>query len=81
MEGGSWHPRGPLNKPPDPHEYVILDWSEVDSAAFDAFVRLIKTTGYKAQYRPPYRDVVMTNRYLEVDGWCYWFIHLLAPSM
>ncbi len=27
---------------PDPHEYVIRDWREVDTDEFDAFVRLIK---------------------------------------
>ena len=61
---------------PDPHEYVIRDWREVDTDLFDAFVRLIKAEGYRATYRAPYRpDYVMTNHYLEIDGWCYWFIY------
>lgn len=64
---------------PDPHEYTIRDWREVHPDAFDAFVRLVKAEGYRAEYRAPYRpDYVMTNRYLEIDGWCYWFIH---PNM
>ena len=61
--------------PPDPHEYVIKDWGEVDADLFDAFVRLIQAEGYRATYRAPYRpDYEMTNRYLEIGGWCYWFI-------
>ena len=64
---------------PDPHEYVIKEWREVDGEQFDAFVRLIKTEGYRATYRAPYRpDYEMTNHYLEIDGWCYWFIY---PNM
>jgi hypothetical protein len=65
---------------PDPHQYVIKDWREVDTKLFDAFVRLIKAEGYRATYRAPYRpDHVMTNHYLEIGGWCYWFIdpHML----
>jgi len=64
---------------PDPHEYVIREWREVDADLFDEFVRLIQAEGYGATYRAPYRpDYVMTNHYLEVDGWCYWFIR---PNM
>ncbi len=70
---------GDTGKTPDPHEYVIKGWREVDSNLFDAFVRLIKAEGYRARYRAPYRpDYVMTNRYLEINGWCYWFIY---PNM
>ncbi len=70
---------GDTGKTPDPHEYVIKDWREVDERLFNAFVRLIKAEGYRATYRAPYRpDYVMTNHYLELDGWCYWFIH---PNM
>jgi hypothetical protein len=58
----------------DPHEYVLRGWREVDSNTFDVFVRLIKAEGYRA--RAPYRtDRVMTNHYLEIGGWCYWFIY------
>lgn len=64
---------------PDPHEYVIKGWREVDTDSFDAFVRLIKSEGYVATYRAPYRpEVEMENHYLEINGWCYWFI---APHM
>jgi len=67
---------GDTGKTPDPHEYVIKDWREVDTSSFDAFVRLIRARGYRATYRAPYRpDYVMTNHYLELDGWCYWFIY------
>lgn len=70
---------GDTGKTPDPHEYVIKDWREVDTSMFDAFVRLIKAEGYRATYRAPYRpDYVMTNHYLEINGWCYWFIY---PNM
>ena len=70
---------GDTGKTPDPHEYVIRDWSEVDAGRFEAFVRLIRAEGYRAEYRAPYRpDYLMTNHYLELGGWCYWFIH---PNM
>lgn len=67
---------GDTGKTPDPHEYVIKGWRTVDAGSFDAFVRLIKAAGYRATYTAPYRpDYVMTNHYLEINGWCYWFIH------
>ncbi len=70
---------GDTGKTPDPHEYVINGWREVDTDLFDAFVRLIKSQGYQATYRAPYRPGhVMTNHYLEINRWCYWFIH---PNM
>jgi hypothetical protein len=37
-------------KTPDPHEYVIKGWREVDSKLFDAFIRLVKAKGYRARY-------------------------------
>ncbi len=70
---------GDTGKTPDPHEYVIRDWQEVDDDLFEAFVQLIRAEGYRAEYVAPYQpDYVMTNDYLEIDGWCYWFI---APRM
>jgi hypothetical protein len=70
---------GDTGKTPDPHEYVIKDWQEVDPESFDAFVQLIETEGYEAEYRAPYRpDRLMRNHYLEIEGWCYWFIR---PNM
>jgi hypothetical protein len=70
---------GDTGKTPDPHEYVIKDWREVDVNLFESFVDLIPAKGYRATYRAPYRpDHVMTNHYLEIDGWCYWFIR---PNM
>ena len=58
---------------------MIKDWREVDTDLFDAFVELIKAEGYRARYRAPYRpNKVMTNQYLEIGGWCYWFI---SPKM
>jgi len=70
---------GDTGKTPDPHEYVIKEGREVDADRFDAFVRLIRDEGYRAEYRAPYRpDYVMRNHYLELDGWCYWFIY---PNM
>ncbi len=70
---------GDSGRTPDPHEYVIRDWREVEADRFDAFVRLIRAEGYRATYRAPYRpEYEMRNHYLELDGWCYWFIR---PNM
>ena len=64
---------------PDPHQYVIRVWREVDDEAFDRLRKLIGIEGYRATYRAPYRpDLEMWNRYLEIDGWCYWWI---CPNM
>ncbi|HET6831317.1 MAG TPA: hypothetical protein VFH44_08220 [Solirubrobacterales bacterium] len=71
--------RDEAGKPPDPHQYVILEWDEVPSDGFARFRELIKQDGYRATYRAPYRpDYEMTNSYLELDGWCYWWIY---PNM
>jgi hypothetical protein len=67
-------PGGPLNKPPDPHEYVIAEWSEVDAEQFWRFVATIRRLGYRGKYTAPYNNRTMTNWYLRLDGWCYWFI-------
>ena len=70
---------GDTGEMPDPHEYVIKGWREVDANLFDVFVRMIRAEGYQATYRAPYRpDRVMTNHYLAIGGWCYWFIR---PNM
>lgn len=59
----------------DPHAYVILGWREVDPKMFWRFVSLIRAAGYKGTYAAPYDpDRVMTNSYLRVDEWVYWFI-------
>jgi len=64
---------------PDPHQYVIRDWREVPDEGFGRFVAMIRRDGYRATYRAPYRpDHEMRNSYLEIDGWCYWFI---SPRM
>ncbi len=61
---------------PDPHEYVILGWREVPSDEFRAFCALIRQIGYRGEYVAPYRPgSVMRNHYLELDGWCYWWIY------
>lgn len=61
---------------PDPHQYVILGWREVADDQFHRFCKLIRATGYRAEYVAPYRpDVTMRNHYLELDGWCYWWIY------
>lgn len=67
-------PEGPLNKPPDPHEYVIAEWSEVDREQFFRFVATIRQLGYRGKYTAPYNNRTMVNWYLQLDGWCYWFI-------
>lgn len=59
----------------DPHAYVILGWREVDAATFWRFVALIRAEGYRGRYAAPYApDRVMTNTYLRIDEWIYWFI-------
>ncbi len=59
----------------DPHAYVILGWREVDRAMFWRFVSLIRAEGYEGTYAAPYRpDRVLTNTYLQIDEWIYWFI-------
>jgi hypothetical protein len=64
---------------PDPHQYVILEWREVPTEEFGRFCALIKEAGYRATYRAPYRpDHEMKNWYIEIDGWCYWWIY---PNM
>ena len=69
-------PVGETGKCPDPHEYVILGWREVDRCEFGRFVNLIRAEGYRGRYTPPYRpDAVMTNDYLQVGEWIYWFIY------
>lgn len=61
---------------PDPHEYVILGWRSVPDDQFRRFCKLIKETGYRATYRAPYRPgTEMRNHYLELDGWCYWWVY------
>ena len=68
-------PSGQAGKPPDPHEYVIADWREVDSEELAAFVELIRARGYRGRYAPPYDPgKVMENDYLEIDDHIYWFI-------
>jgi hypothetical protein len=63
----------PVEAPPDPHEYTVLQWQEVDRDGFWKFVRLIREFGYKGRYAPPYApDQTMINSYLEIDGHIYW---------
>jgi hypothetical protein len=72
-------PTTPVQKPPDPHQYVILGWREVPGRDFERFVALIRAEGYRGRYAPPYDPGrVMTNRYLQLGDWVYWFIH---PNM
>ena len=67
---------GPANKPPDPHEYVIFGWQDVPREQFDGFVALIRAEGYWGRYTPPYDpSMTMTNDYLQIDDWIYWFIY------
>jgi hypothetical protein len=69
------------HKKPDPHKYVIKQWHGVDDEQFDAFAQSIKADGYRAKYIAPYRPhYVMTDRYLEIGGWCYWFIYPNMPN-
>jgi len=67
-------PEGPLNKPAQPHEYVIGTWDEVDDVAFRRFAATIKLRGYKGRYTPPYNGRTMVNTYLVVDEYVYWSV-------
>ena len=67
-------PEGPLNKPPDPHQYVILGWESVDTEQFWWFVDHIRGHGYRGKYTAPYNNRALYNRYFELDGFVYWFI-------
>ena len=67
-------PEGPLNKPPDPHQYVILGWESVDTEQFWWFVDHIRGHGYRGKYTAPYNNRTLYNRYFELDGFVYWFI-------
>ena len=67
-------PEGPLQKPPEPHAYVIRAWDNVDSAGFDAFRQTINRHGYKGRYTAPYNNRTMTCQYLVLDDYVYWFI-------
>lgn len=59
----------------DPHAYVILGWNGIEREAFWGFVDLIRSQGHKGRYAPPYApDRAMTNTYLQIDDWIYWFI-------
>ena len=71
-------PEGPLNKPPDPHEYFILGWQKASNADFFRFVATIRQRGYQGRYVAPYSGRSMINRYLQVGDWCYWYI---GPKM
>ena len=68
-------PEGPLNKPPEKHEYVIKNWEEIDSVQFGRFAKTILQLGYRGGYTAPYNDRTMVNRYLVVDDHVYWYIH------
>jgi hypothetical protein len=65
-------PEGPLNKQPEPHEYLILSWYEVPAESFWRFVNLIRATGHLGRYTAPYNGRSMVNRYLEIDGFDFW---------
>lgn len=71
--------RNPNGSACDPHAYVILGWRETDPSEFWQFVSLIRAKGYPGRYSPPYDlERVMTNTYLQIDDWIYWFI---GPGM
>jgi hypothetical protein len=68
-------PEGPLHKPPEPHEYVILGWRAVDPDELRWFVGLIRRGGHKGRYVPPYSAKAQVNRYLDLDEHVYWWIY------
>jgi hypothetical protein len=67
-------PAGPLNKPPEPHQYVIEMWDEVDRIEFARFVATIRRFGYRGRYLIPYTGRTMVGRYLVVDDHVYWSV-------
>ena len=51
----------------------------IDAMNGDREALVVRHQGYRATYLAPYRpDYLMTNDYLGIDGWCYWFIY---PNM
>jgi len=66
---------GDTGKTPDPHEYVIKDWRDVDIGLFDSFVRLIKAKGYRATYRAPYRPEYVITQPLPRDQRLVLLVH------
>ena len=58
----------------EPHQYVILNWQEVDTPTAWKFIDLIRRTGYRGRYTPPYNNREQRNWYLEVEPWVFWFI-------
>lgn len=74
-------PGGPLNKPAEPHEYVIgRPPGGLDTAEFWWLVDLIREHGYRGKYTAPYNDRTMVNRYLVIDQHVYWSIRS-QPSL
>jgi hypothetical protein len=67
-------PEGPLNKPPEDHEYHIVAWGEADGREFGRFRMLIQERGYRGRYVAPYNGRTMYNDYLVVGSHVYWFI-------
>jgi hypothetical protein len=68
-------PEGPLKKPADPHQYLILDWPSVDTDEALWFAALIRQHGHKGRYVPPYSGKPQVNRYLDLDEHVYWWIY------
>jgi hypothetical protein len=68
-------PEGPLNKAPEPHEYLILGWRAVDPDELHWFVDLILRKGHKGRYVPPYSGKAQVNSYLDLDEHVYWWIY------
>ena len=72
-------PEGPLNRPPDPHEYSIREWCWLDLMdTFASFGRLIKAEGYRGRYTPPYNGRAQHNSYLQIGEHVSW---LIPPRM
>jgi hypothetical protein len=63
----------PVHARPDPHQYVVESWAEVDRDQLWAFAQLIKELGYRGRYSAPYNpDRSYVYRYFRVDAWVYW---------
>lgn len=59
----------------DPHWYIIRNWSRVDDEGFRFLAKVIRSLGYRAEYRAPYWRKFYVNRYLDLEGYVYWWVY------
>jgi hypothetical protein len=55
-----------------PHEYTVKAWRVDERGLFEAFCRLLQTSGRVEPWPPPPATAIYRNRYLVIDGHKYW---------